>query len=427
MDFARDQQLARQQALEKVDGAPAVKGVSRLSKNVIKDGDLVVMYERHDSLDHMYVKKGEILQNRFGKFYHDDIIGKPFGSMINSFYDNGYLYVLRPTPELWCNAVRTRTQIINELDSSIIIFQLDIFPGSVVVESGTGSGCMTCALARTVSPNGHVHTFEYNAVRAETARQEFLMLGVSHLVSVTCHDVCGKLDPATAGFPGVAPNSVDAVMLDLPEPWHAVTHAKRVLKAGKSICSYSPCIEQCIRTFEALRREGFHTIRMMEVRQRPFDGRHVEIDQMDLGLSGAGAGVEEGLAVAAGGVVAEDGADSTSVAATDATSEGTANGNKVHPRLQDSGIQPPYKPSKFPPRTTNVARAVSSMKGHTAFLTFAVKSESAADGDFGPTAGGGDDVGDGEGEGGGEGEGEGQVDARDREFEGSRERRGKGR
>jgi hypothetical protein len=200
-----------------------------------------------------------------------------------------------------------------------------------------------------------------------------------------------------------------------------------VLKAGKSICSYSPCIEQCIRTFEALRREGFHTIRMMEVRQRPFDGRHVEIDQMDLGLSGAGAGVEEGLAVAAGGVVAEDGADSTSVAATDATSDGTANGNKVHPRLQDSGIQPPYKPSKFPPRTTNVARAVSSMKGHTAFLTFAVKSESAADGDFGPTAGGGDDVGDGEGEGEGGGEGEGQVDARDLEFEGSRERRGKGR
>ena len=275
MDFARDQALSK--------GLTQTSS-SRLSKNLINDGDLVIIYERHDSLDHFYVKKGEILQNRFGKFYHDDIIGKPFGSMIKSFYDDGYMYVLRPTPELWCSAVRTRTQIINELDSSMMIFQLDIFPGCIVVESGTGSGAMTCALARTVSPHGRVHTFEYNAVRAETAKQEFHLLGVDHIVGVTCHDVCGKLVPGSAGFPGVAPNSADAVMLDLPEPWHAIGPARRVLKEGRNICSYSPCIEQCIRTFEALRREGFHSIRMLEVRQRPFDGRRIEIEQLDVGL-----------------------------------------------------------------------------------------------------------------------------------------------
>lgn len=46
-------------------------------------------------------------------------------------------------------------------------------PGSKVVETGTGSGCMTLSLARAVHPSGHVFTFEYNKVRAETARAEF--------------------------------------------------------------------------------------------------------------------------------------------------------------------------------------------------------------------------------------------------------------
>ena len=50
---------------------------------------------------------------------------------------------------------------------------LDVFPGCVVVESGTGSGCMTLSLARAVYPSGHVHTFEYNGVRAQNATEEF--------------------------------------------------------------------------------------------------------------------------------------------------------------------------------------------------------------------------------------------------------------
>jgi tRNA (adenine57-N1/adenine58-N1)-methyltransferase len=62
---------------------------------------------------------------------------------------------------------------VNEIDSSTVLLLLDVHPGSQVVESGTGSGCMSLALARAVSPNGKVHSFEFNSVRAETAREEF--------------------------------------------------------------------------------------------------------------------------------------------------------------------------------------------------------------------------------------------------------------
>jgi tRNA (adenine57-N1/adenine58-N1)-methyltransferase len=402
MDFVRKQAL-----LASVGDDESVP-TSRLSKNIIKDGDLVILYERHDSLDHMYVRKGQTLQNRFGKFHHNDIIGKPFGSLINSYFnDNGYLYVLRPTPELWCDAVHTRTQIVNDLDSSIIISNLDIFPGCRIIESGTGSGCMTCSLARTVSPSGHVYTYEYNPVRADKAREEFEQLGLSCLVTVQCHDVCGKLDPASAGFPGVEPGSMDAVFLDLPEPWHAIGPAKRALKGGKGICCYSPCIEQCIRTFEALRREGFHSLRMIEVRQRPFDGRRVEIEQLDLGPST---------------VPAEEDGRSEPPTALPPLTEG-----EYRPKL------PPFVPVRLPSLTANVARSIGAMRGHTAFLTFAVKSDSAGDGDDEEEESDEEEgVGTGEGSPGAgararAGAGTGASDARDEEFQAGRERKGKGR
>lgn len=80
---------------------------------------------------------------------------------------------LKPTPELWGLAVHSRTQIVDEVDSSVVVSRLNIQPGWTVIESGTGSGCMTLCLARAIYPNGHVYTFEYNQVRADEAREEF--------------------------------------------------------------------------------------------------------------------------------------------------------------------------------------------------------------------------------------------------------------
>jgi tRNA (adenine57-N1/adenine58-N1)-methyltransferase len=150
--------------------------IERKSDNVMKVDDVVIIYESHDSLTHLYLVAGHVLNNKFGSFYHDDFIGQKFGSKISSRTSNGWIYALEPSPELWTVSLNTRTQIVDELDCSVVTFFLDLYPGCRVVESGTGSGNMSMSLVRAVWPTGRVHSFEYNQFRADEATAEFQRL-----------------------------------------------------------------------------------------------------------------------------------------------------------------------------------------------------------------------------------------------------------
>ncbi|KAL6003640.1 hypothetical protein ACLOJK_023873 [Asimina triloba] len=113
--------------------------------------------------------QGSELQNRFGAFKHSDWIGKPFGSKVLS-NEGGFVYLLAPTRELWTLVLSHRTQILYIADISFVIAYLEIVPGCVVLESGTGSGSLTTSLARAVAPSGHVYSFDFHVETAASAR-----------------------------------------------------------------------------------------------------------------------------------------------------------------------------------------------------------------------------------------------------------------
>ncbi|OAY68088.1 tRNA (adenine(58)-N(1))-methyltransferase catalytic subunit TRMT61A [Ananas comosus] len=231
----------------------------------ICDGDLVIVYERHDIMKAVKVRSGSELQNRFGVFKHSDWIGKPFGSKVLSS-KGGFVYLLAPTPELWTLVLSHRTQILYIADISFVISYLEIVPGCVVLESGTGSGSLTTSLARAVAPSGHVFTFDFHEQRAASAREDFERNGLSSLITVNVRDIQGE------GFPAEHSGSIDAAFLDLPQPWLAIPSAVRMLKQDGVLCSFSPCVEQVQRTCSTL-RSNFTDIRTFEVLLRTYEVR----------------------------------------------------------------------------------------------------------------------------------------------------------
>lgn len=213
-------------------------------------------------------------------------------SQLHSSNKKGFVYLLRPSPELWTISLPHRTQILYAPDMAFIAMKLNLSPGAHVIEAGTGSGSFTHFLARTVSRgppagggagqtqctwptrtrsltrmvdqaeasdyDGRVYSFEFHAERVDKARVEFAEHGIDKAVVLAHRNVCKN------GF-GLEP-TCDAVFLDLPAPWEAVPHAKEALRTdiATRICCFSPCIEQVHRTVAALSEQGFSDITMYE-------------------------------------------------------------------------------------------------------------------------------------------------------------------
>ena len=269
------------------------------------DGDkilpnsLVVIFESFDSLSFAYATPGAIYSNRNGTFRHNDFIFKPYGCSVRSVNQRSAVYILKPTPELWSKTLNHRTQIIHESDASFIVFQLDLRPNMIVIESGTGSGAMSHAILRSIAPFGKLHTFEFNKARVLAAKEEFRKNGVDHMVHVYWRDVCAEMggeegedDHATSSQPikdmetighggfNMCPRVAHAIFLDLPEPWLAIPHAAYTIVPNGRLCSYSPCIEQCHKTITAMKKHSFHSIQTFEIRLREYYMDSVEMEQV---------------------------------------------------------------------------------------------------------------------------------------------------
>lgn len=252
-------------------------------KDTISEGDITLAWMTRTSTKPLVVTKNETLNTRYGHFPHDKMVGLPLGTQMASSSKAGFLHLLAPTPELWTMSLPHRTQIVYTPDSSYIVQRLRIRPGSKVLEAGTGSGSFTHAMSRTVGNTGQVYTYEFHEHRYNEALGEIREHKLSN-VTITHRDVCKngfRLDLTAPEGEGRLDAS--AVFLDLPSPWLAIPNLKAVVSRERStaICCFSPCIEQVTRTVEALKKEGWQHIEMVEVSAKKWEGHKEMVRSID--------------------------------------------------------------------------------------------------------------------------------------------------
>jgi len=158
-------------------------------------------------------------------------------------------------------ALERRAQVIGPKDAASILFQADVGPGSTVVEAGAGSAWLTVALATAVGPQGRVISYEERADFAEFAKGNLRMAGMETRVEVRVGDIAA----------GIPEREVDAVILDLPDPWTVVRLAWEALRIGGSITTFLPNTEQVRQTVDALRALPFVDARTVEILERELE------------------------------------------------------------------------------------------------------------------------------------------------------------
>ncbi|MFW9909552.1 MAG: tRNA (adenine-N1)-methyltransferase [Candidatus Thorarchaeota archaeon] len=224
----------------------------------IEDGSIVYIFLDAKRNWIRRVKAGEKFHSNKGIISYDDIIGQPFGVRVESH--SGIIFQIhKPSQNDIQISLGRNTQIIYPKDAAIIISETGICAGSRVIESGTGSGSLTWVLSRAVGPSGHVYTYEIREDMFEGAKKNLERYADMERITMYHKDI----------LEGIHESDIDAVILDLATPWLAVDEAHRVLKPSHFIASYSPTMEQVMKTCQAMGESGkWGMIKTLEVMQR---------------------------------------------------------------------------------------------------------------------------------------------------------------
>jgi len=220
-------------------------------------GDLALLVGlRHKHFIFPLLPGGSFHTHR-GILNHDDLIGKPWGSQVFSHQGSPF-FMLQPSLADLLVDLKRSTQIMFPKDIGFILTSMSVGPGQTVLEAGTGSGSMTVALAYAVGPQGRVVTYERRPEFQSLARKNLERLGLDGRVEF-------KLGDIAEGF---SETNVDALFLDLPNPWDYVRQAWAALKPGGFFSNLVPTFNQVETLLYSLRQEHFAFIEVCELLMR---------------------------------------------------------------------------------------------------------------------------------------------------------------
>lgn len=246
-------------------------------------------------------EKKYLLNKDVDKFGNDlgvvDLKDVKEGTALNTHKGHNF-YLFEPTIHDIVKKMKRSVTTLLPKDIGLIIALCGIEDGETVVEAGTGSAALTIYLANAVGRNGKVITYERRPEFAKIARKNLEMVGLvkknQKIIGLDedistpedaekiaeketieedgLYNVTQKIGDITEG---IEEKNVDVIVLDMPDPWNVVEHAKKSLNMAKGrIAVYVPYIEQAKKSVEALREHGFLDVRTVECLVRDIEISH---------------------------------------------------------------------------------------------------------------------------------------------------------
>lgn len=171
------------------------------------------------------------------------------------------------------NKIKRKAQIIPRKDLGFIITETGLNRDSVIIEAGAGSGAVGCFLAKICKK---VYSYEI--------REDFYKLVKENIEFFELKNMVLKLKDAKSGFDE---KNVDFILLDLPDPWELIDVAKKSLKLGGFLVSYSPSVPQLMDFVNNL-DDSFHHVKSCEITEREWEvkDRKVRPLSQQIGHSG---------------------------------------------------------------------------------------------------------------------------------------------
>lgn len=214
------------------------------------------------------------LHTQYGFIKKDDLRKAKDGTLLKSNTGSEF-FIFTPSFIDLYRKIKRDAQIIPLKDIGLIIAEAGINKKSRILDAGSGSGALACFLASIAK---EVITYEIRKDFIEIVRQNVVFLGLKN-VKIKNKDI----------YKGADDKNIDAVILDLPEPWNALESCSQALKAGGFLASYSPSVPQVADFVNAVRKnESFVYLKTIEVTEREWEVEERRIRPKSKGIGHSG-------------------------------------------------------------------------------------------------------------------------------------------
>ena len=225
-----------------------------------ESGERILLVDQRGRRYLMTLRPGETWHSHGGGVPYDLVIGSEEGVVVRSATGMAFR-AFRPRMADFVLKMPRGAQVIYPKDVGAILVEVDVSPGSRVLEAGTGSGSLTLALCRAAGAEGRVVSYD--------VREEFQAKAAANIESFF-----GKvpdwleLRPGDVREVAEGGETFDRAVLDLPEPWEALNALAAVMPPGGILGTYLPTTAQVQQLVLALGAAGFEHLETFEVLRR---------------------------------------------------------------------------------------------------------------------------------------------------------------